>query len=339
MAKRHISRRKKEKMKKTIATLAFILLVSLGLFFMHRWEERDVAPESRETESNRAGQQETGYLIYNDEKYEKKDVETVLLIGIDKFAEDITNDSYNNQQQCDFLLLMVIDHKAKTCTPVQINRDTMAPVMVLSVTGDQIGTVDKQIALAHTYGSGREDSCENTAFSVSSIFWDQPVDHYISVTMDAVQILNDLVGGVTVLVEDDFSRVDETLIQGQKVTLFGEHALTFVRSRGSMEDSTNLARMERQRQYLGGLREQTVTAIETDAGFAIDSLLRIAPYMVSDCTVNQLSDIANDVVNYEMRPIQPLKGNAVKGEEFMEYYLDDEALFDMIATLFYQPVE
>ena len=322
--------------KKALAALAFILLVSLGLFFMRRWENRDIV----EIEPEYSGQQETGYLIYNDVKYEKKDVDTVLLIGIDKFASEVSYDSYNNQQQADFLLLLVMDDEAKTCTPVHINRDTMVPVTMLSLTGEIIGTTEQQIALAHTYGSGKQDSCENTTRALSALFWDEvSVQHYISTTMDAVQTINDLVGGVTVTVADDFSGIDDTLIQGKQVKLMGQHALTFVRSRSGMEDSSNLARMERQRQYLDGLRSGAIEKINADAMFALNALVQVSDYLVSDCTVNQLAEITNDVVNYEMKPIRQIEGTATAGERFMEYRVDEEALTALMVELFYKPVE
>ena len=336
MARRHIRHKKKEMIKKALAALAFLLLVSLGLFFMHRWEDRDAA----EIEPAYSGQQETGYLIYQDKKYVKKDVDTVLLIGIDKFAEEVSYDSYNNQQQADFLLLLVMDDAAKTCTPIHINRDTMAEVPVLSLTGEVIGTTEQQITLAHTYGSGKEDSCENTALAVSSLLWDEvSIQHYISTTMDAVQTLNDMVGGVSVTVEDDFSGIDDTLVQGQQVTLMGKQALTFVRSRKGMDDNTNIARMERQRQYLDGLRSRVVEKINTDALFALDALAQIGDYIVSDCTINQLAEITDDVMNYEMKPIRVLEGRSFVGEVHMEYYLDEDALLELMVDLFYQPAE
>lgn len=336
MARRHIRYKKKEILKNALAALAVLLLVSLGLFFMHRWENRDIV----EIEPDHSGQQETGYLIYNDVKYEKKDVDTVLMIGIDKYASEVSYDSYNNQQQADFLLLLVMDEETKTCTPVHINRDTMTAVPVLSLSGEVIGTTEQQITLAHTYGSGKQDSCKNTVRALSHLFWDEVnIQHYISTTMDAVQTINDLVGGVTVTVEDDFSGIDDTLVQGQQVTLMGQHALTFVRSRSGMEDSSNLARMERQRQYLEGLRSGAIEKMESDALFALDALVQASDYIVSDCTVNQLSEIASDVVNYEMRPIRQIEGNAAIGEEFMEYHVDEEALTALLVELFYKPVE
>ena len=338
-AKKHKKRRHwrvsgKER-KKIIGVSAVILLVIAGMVFLRFWESRDVAPVPQE----QAGQQDSGYLVYNGNKFELKPVTNYLMIGIDKFASQVSYDSYNNQQQSDFLILLAVDEAEKTVTPIHINRDTVTPIPVLSLTGEVIGTTEQQLALAHTYGSGKEDSCENTALAVSMLLQNVPIHHYLSTTMDAVQIINDAVGGVKVTVEDDFSGIDDTLVQGQQVTLLGEHALHFVRARWGMEDSTNLARMARQRQYLNGLLEQTRTAVAENENLALNSVLEVSPYLISDCTVNQLSTLINDLLSYEVRPMRTLEGAAAIGQEFMEYYVDQEALTDLLVDVFYQVVE
>src|SRR5699024_4568224 len=134
---------------------------------------------------------------------------------------------------------------------------------------------------------------------------------------DGVALLNDLVGGVTVEVLDDFSGIDDSLVQGETVTLQGQQALTYVRSRGGLEDSSNLHRMERQRQYLAGLQEQVKKAAQSDSNFSLDALLQVNEYMVSDCTINQLSDLINSMVTYEIEDIRTTQGEAQVGEEYM----------------------
>ena len=91
-------------------------------------------------------------------------------------------------------------------------------------------------------------------------------------------LLNDLVGGVTLEVLDDFSGIDDTLVQGETVTLKGQQALTYVRSRGGLEDSTNLHRMERQRQYLSALQGQLSSKAQSDDGFTLEALLQLNEY-------------------------------------------------------------
>lgn len=330
-------------LKGTAAILAVVLVLLAGMLLLQRWENTQDAPVSSlgpssavEADAPVDGREIT---YYNGTAYAKKeDLETVLLLGVDKF-EGETPEGYLNNQQADFLLLLVMDKQNETCTPIQLNRDTMTQIRILGVTGEPAGTTTGQLALAHTYGSGEEDSCENTALAVSNLLYGMEIDHYVSLTMDGVALLNDLVGGVTVEVLDDFSGIDDSLMQGEIVTLKGQQALTYVRSRGGMEDSSNLHRMERQRQYLAALQQQLKAAVRQEDGFTLDALLQLNEYMVSDCTVDQLSDLGDNLAAYQVSDILTTPGDAQEGEEFIEFTVDEAALQQLVMDVFYEPVE
>ena len=330
-------------LKGTAAILAVVLVLLAGMLLLQRWENTQDAPvsSSGEASSVEAGAPVDGREItyYNGTAYARReDLETVLLLGVDKF-EGETPEGYINNQQADFLLLLVLDEENETCTPIQLNRDTMTQIQILGVTGEPAGTFTGQLALAHTYGSGEEDSCENTVLAVSNLLYGMGIDHYVSLTMDGVALLNDLVGGVTVEVLDDFSGIDDSLVQGETVTLQGQQALTYVRSRGGLEDSSNLHRMERQRQYLAALQQQLKAAVQQEDGFTLDALLQLNEYMVSDCTVDQLSDLGDSLAAYQVSDILTTPGDAQEGEEFMEFTVDEDALQQLVMDVFYEPVE
>lgn len=330
-------------LKGTAAILAAVLVLLAGMLLLQRWENTQDAPVSSQGPSSAveagAPVDDREITYYNGTAYARReDLETVLLLGVDKF-EGETPEGYLNNQQADFLLLLVMDKENETCTPIQLNRDTMTQIQILGVTGEPAGTFTGQLALAHTYGSGEEDSCENTVLAVSNLLYGMEIDHYVSLTMDGVALLNDLVGGVTVEVLDDFSGIDESLVQGETVTLQGQQALTYVRSRGGMEDSSNLHRMERQRQYLAALQQQLKAAVQQEDGFTLDALLQLNEYMVSDCTVNQLSDLGDSLAAYQVSDILTTPGDAQEGEEFMEFTVDEAALQELVMDVFYEPVE
>lgn len=330
-------------LKGAAAILAAVLVLLAGMLLLQRWENAQDAPvsSSGEASSVEAGAPVDGREItyYNGTAYARReDLETVLLLGVDKF-EGETPEGYINNQQADFLLLLVMDKENETCTPIQLNRDTMTQIQILGVTGEPAGTFTGQLALAHTYGSGEEDSCENTVLAVENLLYGVGIDHYVSLTMDGVALLNDLVGGVTVEVLDDFSGIDDSLVQGETVTLKGQQALTYVRSRGGLEDSSNLHRMERQRQYLAALQQQLKAAVQQEDGFTLDALLQLNEYMVSDCTVEQLSDLGDSLAAYQVSDILTTPGDAQEGEEFMEFTVDEDALQQLVMDVFYEPVE
>jgi LCP family protein required for cell wall assembly len=278
-------------------------------------------------------------IYYDGKTYEKNEnISTLLIMGIDDYELEETN-AYRNNSQADFLLLAVFDNENKTCTLLQLNRDTICDVPVLGMMGSIIGLTTEQLALAHTYGSGLADSGENTVDAVSRLLYDTPIDNYVALTMGAIPILNDLVGGVTVTIEDDFSAVDDTLIQGETVTLTGEHALSYVRARYAMEDDTNLARMSRQREYMMALVEQMQAKVQADPTFMLEAYAAVADYLVTDCAVDELSNYGAQLSDYGLSDILTTEGEAILGDVYMEFYVDEAALQQQVVDLFYVPVD
>lgn len=323
--------RKNKNLRYVIIVLLCVFLLSAALLVINIWEQNNSVYTD-------VSNQPVDELSYQGVDYIPDDnIETFLLIGLDKVQEDIDNSSYNNDQQSDFLMLFVIDNENSTCRALHINRDTMVEIDVLSLSGEKIGTVNEQIALSHTYGSGDNISCHNTVDAVSGLLKNIDIDYYVALTMDSVPVYNDLVGGIEVEVLDDFSGIDDTLVKGETITLMGDQALTYVRTRYGMEDSTNNHRMLRQQQYVDALVAKTQQCIEEDDNFIVDASLLMSEYLVSDCTVNQLQTIFEKLSAYELLEIRELEGESVKGDVFMEFYPTEDSIMSNVTDLFYQP--
>ncbi len=307
-----------------------VFLISVSLLLLENWDRRHSIFPARDIV------EET--LTYNGTEYVlKDDLETFLVMGLDKYEGAYSTDSYNNDKQADFLMLFVFDNDAKKCSTIHINRDTMAEVNVLGVAGNRVGTLTKQIALAHTYGNGKDVSCRNTADAVSKLLMGVKVDHYISLTMDSVAVINDLVGGVELEVLEDFTEVDDTLVKGETVTLMGEQALHYVRTRYGLEDSTNSRRMQRQQQYINALYDKYVDCAKNDEEFVVEASIAMSGYTVSDRSVTQLQDLARKFSEYEFVGISDFEGELVLGEKFMEFYPDKDSVLKTVVEGFYKP--
>ncbi len=319
---------KKNTLRYLIILLVAVFFVAAALLAINLWEQGwGLFPGQ--------GKDNTSTVIhYNGQEYLlRDDVETILVMGLDKFDKPEDVESYNNDQQADFLILLVVDNANKTCSAIQINRDTMTPVNVLGVAGQKVDTRTMQIALSHAYGNGKEVSCNNTADAVSRLLFGIKIDHYISLTMDAVALLNDMVGGVEVTVLDDFSGIDDALIKGETVTLMGDQALTYVRARQGVGDSSNVTRMERQRQYLHALFDQTRAHIAADESFSTDALMKLADYMVLSDSIPQLQKLLDRIVDYKMMDIRTIAGKSVVGKNFMEFYPEEQSLKKEVVEL------
>ncbi len=321
--------KKASKKKALLLVLICVVVMCSALLAISIWEnQQDFVGE-------RPSEEVTGENTDSVEYKLNKNIETVLVMGLDKFSDEVDSSSYDNDQQADFLMLFVLDNQNKTCKAIHINRDTMVEMDVLGVAGQKVGTTTQQIALSHTYGNGQNVSCRNTTKAVSNLLDGIDVTHYMSVTMDAVPVFNDLVGGVTVEVLDDFTGIDDTLVKGEKVTLMGDKALTYVRNRYGLEDSTNSNRMIRQKQYIEELYRITREKTKSDENFVLTAWQELSQYAVSDCYEQDLLQIYEKISGYEYLGTVNIEGKSLVGESFMEFYPDEEKLEKLVLEMFY----
>lgn len=276
-------------------------------------------------------------IEYNGHTYAyNENLEVLLFIGVDDREVTEYSGEGRNQSQADMILLAIFNKDTKTYSLLQINRDTMCDMMSYDYFGTYSGMVNDQIALAHTYRTGMEDSCEDTVFAVSRLLYDVDISNYFCLAMDAIPIINDSVGGVTVTIEDDFSEIDPTLVQGETITLHGEQTEHYVRSRRNVaNDPTNINRMARQRNYMSLLLPMMAERTAQDSSFAVNLFDKLSPYMVTDCNTDQLTGYIEQFSGYTLSGIYTPEGKSVQGERFMEFYIDDASLRKIVIDLFY----
>ena len=264
-------------------------------------------------------------------------VETYLLVGTDNAdsgGSDLKIKRFYNHTQADFIVLLAVDEELGKITAIQINRDTMTDVPWLDVLGRPGGTKFRQIALAYNSGSGGTDSLQNTANAVSRLLFGLPVDHSVAFTMAGINKLNDLVGGVTVQIEDDLTPVDPTLRKGSIVTLHGEQAEHFLRARMALGDDTNLAGMRRHREYIKGFVESAKNAIDANPEMFVHAADALSPYMVTEMTTDDLLHLCDRIQKYGIDSIKTADGELRMGE-YYEFYPDQDSLWDIVRGIFH----
>lgn len=270
--------------------------------------------------------------------FPRQDITVVLVMGIDEEGPVEDSGSYRNSAEVDMISLVVLDHTDESYNILCLNRDTMVNMPVLGLGGKEAGTLYGQLALSHTYGSGLTDSAENTKTTVSDFLYGLNIDYYVALNMDAIGMLNDMVGGVTVNVTEDFSQVDPTITMGT-MTLNREQAMTYVRSRKDVGTQLNLSRMERHKDYMQGLTTALVAKVEESGSFVVRMYDDLADYMVTDCSVNVVSALLERCVQYDLEEIVTVPGENVRGEEYYEFYADADKLQQLALELFYAPKE
>ena len=332
--------KKQEQKNKTVfhavAALLAVLAVVLVLYGGGRWlEKRAEKPETR-TQLPQADQEtvEVDGVTYR----KKSRLTTILVMGVDHDTQD--SYEYRKAGQADFLRLVVLDDADKTVQQLQIDRDTITPVTMLGVLGDRYEPVTQQICLGYAFGDGRQSSCEVTVEAVENLLGGQKIDQYLSMGLDGISTLNDLAGGVTVTLEDDFSAIDPAMTKGMTLTLWGDQAEVYVRTRRSIGVGTNEARMARQEQYIRQITSQLDAKVQQDQNFVLTAYDALEPYLYTNIPRGQLANEAWAAKDYErMDTIKPEGTYQVGDDGFMEFYPDADALQQAVLQLFYEKVE
>ena len=255
-------------------------------------------------------------------------------MGIDEYGPVKSSDSYNNPGDADVVMILTLDETNQTYSILSLNRDTMVTMPVLGLGGKKVSTRFGQLTLSHTYGSGLQDSCENVKETVSDLLYGLNIDYYVSMNLDAIEILNDAVGGVKVTVTDDFSKVDDTIVMGE-FTLNGKQAISYVQARKNIGDQLNTNRMNRQNEYMEGFMQAFRAKAENSESLSLDLYEQLTPYMVTDCTDTVLTTLVSKFTQYSLSEIITPEGSNQKGDVYMEFHLDEAKLDELILRMFY----
>ena len=161
-----------------VVGIVAVALLAGGGYLLDRLAAKPGQNSPIRTVEDILGRGEEAPVSFNGRQYRRKpDVESYLFMGVDKMGAAQSSGSYNGGGQADVQLLVVVDQAQGSFRVLQINRDTMTDVEVLGVQGDVIGTEYQQIALAHFYGDGLEESCENTVRAVSSLLYGMDISY------------------------------------------------------------------------------------------------------------------------------------------------------------------
>ena len=277
-------------------------------------------------------------IVYNGKTYKYNEaITSILFMGIDRdqFADD--NENLGTNGDADALMLLTYDTSNGNTDLISISRDTMADIDVYSKDGTYIGIEKQQICLAYAYGDGKETSCTNQVNAVSRLFYNIPISSYLSMDLDAVSVLNDAVGGVTVTSPQTFKE----FTKGETVTLYGESAETFVRNRDTSVLDSNNSRMERQRVYIESFFKTLAAGTKENLMLPVDLFNAASPYTVTNIDIPKVTYLASNILEKDFSEIemQNVPGEVVQGEVYAEYHLDQEKFFEMFLNVYYTPID
>lgn len=285
---------------------------------------------------------EDGVISYNGTKYRyNEDLVTILCMGVDTSVTRVNMNVPGDNGQADAIFLILFDEKDKTVKFINVPRDIVANVQEYDQYGMPYQKIKEQIALQFTYGDGREKSCELMKSVVSEVLYGLPINAYVAINMDAIGVLNDQIGGVTVTVGEDFTLANRAFTQGATITLSGEQAIQYTHTRDTSMMGSNLMRIGRQKQYLVAYTNTVIPAVKEDVTLPQEMYKAIESYMTTDISVEEVTYLAGQAVksDIDIDNIQILPGEYCAGEQYDEYVLDEDAVYEMILENFYTKIK
>lgn len=293
------------------------------------------------TEEERQKWQEN-WVKYQDTIYAyKEDILTFLIMGIDKNSDVKEETEGTNGGQADALFLAVMDPREKAIKVIGINRNTMTDIDVFNEEGAYMTTVSAQIAVQHGFGDGMEESCERQVKAVRKLFYNLPIHGYAAINMSAIPTINDAVGGVQITVLEDLTKRDKSLVEGETVHLMGESAFWYVKYRDTNEFGSADRRLDRQKQYLKEFIGAAKRAIKKDPTAAIDLYRAVAGQMVTNISIDEVAYLTPLLTEYQFGfdNFYMPEGETVMGDQFEEFYVNENALYELILNVFYEEVK
>ena len=277
-------------------------------------------------------------ITYKNETYVKKgNLEIYLIAGIDAPGKVEKVTEYDSTGQCDVLAVIVRDRSTDQCKLLSIDRNTITAVKSLDNDGTYLDTTDIQLSLAHAMGFDQQVRAENTVDAVSHLLGDQTIDGYAMVNMGAIQVVNDMVGGVTVTIEDDFTDRDPTLKKGETVTLMGEQAEKYVRSRKEISDGSNQNRMSRQSNYEEAFKPAFRSKCAENSKFPLEVYHAMEDYMTTNISAKKFCRLAILMSDENQDEKVSISGTyGLDEDDWQTFTPDEDSLQEAILELFYQ---
>lgn len=264
-----------------------------------------------------------------------RDLVNILVMGIDRASGEDRKLSLRSNGQADFLLLISIDEKRRTVNFLQIDRDTMAEVTMLTVLGQDAGTRLAQICLAHGFGGTRERSSQLTLQAVERLLFGVHIDRFVSLNMYDIGAISGSLGGIPVMITQDMTAIDPSFIQGGEALLTGDLANRFVRQRYGVGDGSNQARMARQQAFMASFQGKLKAEIAKGQQAAGNFCDVLTPYLFTDLSKGYMVNLLYQTRDFQVGEIVTLNGvHRVGPSGFMEFYPDQSALQERIIERF-----
>ena len=330
-------KRNKNRRKRIAAVLVICgVLAVVAVFAAGIWKQQRKAHMETDSASVSSEENTSESITYKGKTYVYNDhLSNYLFMGIDTRGDMETAES-ENAGQADAVFLVSVDRVTKEMQVISIPRDTMTEIEMFSVSRKSLGLMENHINLQYAQGDGKTESCELMETAVSSLLGEIPIHGYCSINMDGIPIMTEAVGNIQVVIPDNsLEEVNPEFTEGAEVTLTKDNVEQFVRYRNIGREQSALVRQDRQKIFIEAYMKKAQEQYAKDASFVTGLYESMKPYMVTNIG-NDLFVKLLSVAQEGKSSVHTLPGKGAQGEYFDEYRVDEEALQEMIISVFYR---
>ena len=323
-----------------VSVILSIILALIGTFFIVTYiGKSQFHQEDAHISADEVTVEDENTISYNDKKYIlNENIVSFLVMGIDRNNVN-ENLDHGTNGQADVIFVATIDTETKKACIIPISRETMVDVNLYTKEGKYAGTSREQLCLAYAYGNTTEQSSENVLISVRRLLYNINISSYITIEMEGVEKLTDLVGGIELTCIEDIIYTNYSPKKGEKLTLNGKEACMYIGYRGD-DTEANARRMERQKQFLSALLNKTSNQVFNDYSKLVDLYTTMTPYFNSDISFAQIAYLAQNCLSMNFGDsieYKSIDGSLIEGNQWIEFEADKESTLQTVIDVFYIP--
>lgn len=252
-------------------------------------------------------------------------IRAYLFLGVDDVGRSY--EDYGRGGRTDTILLFV--KNGSELRILEISRDTMTDVDTYDVAGDYLSTGVMQLNMQYSFGDSPRRSAYLTKRTVSALLGGVEINGAVALDMSGIEPIVDALGGIDVRIEEDCTYISPEYTADAEIHMDGAAAERFIRWRDKGTVGSNDARMSRHTWFIRQMLTQGNEA-------SLSRLLSVAePYMNTDLTADELHAL------YRCEQVETIRlpGESRRGTIHDEFYVDEDALQELLLRLFYEPAE
>ena len=161
-----------------------------------------------------------------------------------------------------------------------------------------------------------------------------PVSKYASLDLEGIGPLNDAVGGITLTAIETIDK----FVKGETITLWGEDAMHYVRSREHYTVSADAGRQARQRQYIEAFIKKAVEKAKSNFSFVQSFYNTAQSYSLTNVTLDEFTYLASSAIssNFVFGDFSTVPGTYSAYGENAAYNINQTGLFELILDIYYK---